>query len=219
LRANLLGILGDAGDPAAVSAALQLTGRRLNSASSVEGTLAAAALSVAARNGDGKLYDAFTSAYASAENAEESELYLFSLSDFRDPKLLLRTIGLIDSGQVREQEYPRLLSALLGNLASRDAAWTYLKAHWDKLAVQITSFGGSGAVVALGNFCSAVERDDVTRFFETHRAPGAERALRQSIERMNNCIEFRDLQQANMRIYSDHVTSTRAGVDQSKSWP
>jgi aminopeptidase N len=201
LRADLLGILGRAGDPAAVSAALQLAERHLTSASSVEGTLAGAALSVAARNGDGKLYEAFSSAYAGAENADESELYLFSLADFRDPKLQLRTIGLIDSGQVREQEYPRLFSVLLGNPASRDATWTYLKAHWDKLAVQITSFGGAGAVAALGNFCSALERDDVTKFFETHRAPGAERALRQSVERMNNCIEFRDLQQAHMRAW------------------
>jgi aminopeptidase N/puromycin-sensitive aminopeptidase len=201
LRANLLGILGDAGDPAAVSAALQLTGRRLTAASSVDGTLARAALSVAARNGDAKLYDGFTSAYVGAKDADESELYLYLLADFRDPELLRRTVALIDSGQVREQEYPHLFSALLGNPASRDAAWTYLKTHWDTLSVQITSFGGAGAVAALGDFCSAVERDDVTRFFETHQVPGAERALRLSVDRMNNCIEFRDLQQANMRAW------------------
>ena len=73
---------------------------------------------------------------------------------------------------MREQEYPRLFSVLLGNPASRDATWTYLKAHWDKLAVETTSFGGAGAVAALGNFCSTVERDDVTKFFETHPRSG-----------------------------------------------
>lgn len=201
MRASLLGILGEAGDPDAVAAARQMTAQYLRSPQSVEGSIAGAALTVAARNGDGKLYDDFTAAYGRAKNADEAGLYLFSLADFRDPELLKRTIGLIDSGHVREQEYPRLFSALLGNPASRDAAWSYLKAHWDRLAVQVTSFGGAGAVVALGNFCSVATRDDVTQFFDQQRAPGAERALRQSIERMNNCIEFRELQQANMRTW------------------
>ena len=41
--------------------------------------------------------------------------------------------------------------------------------------------------------------DDVKKFFADHRAPGAERALQQSLERMNTCIEFKQLQQANMQ--------------------
>jgi hypothetical protein len=41
-------------------------------------------------------------------------------------------------------------------------------------------------------------RDEVKKFFATHRAPGAERALQQSLERMSNCIGFHQLQSQNM---------------------
>ncbi|HSM86295.1 MAG TPA: ERAP1-like C-terminal domain-containing protein, partial [Candidatus Limnocylindrales bacterium] len=77
-------------------------------------------------------------------------------------------------------------------------AWAYLKAHWDGLAEKVTSFGGRGAVSALGNFCLDAERDDVRQFFAGHRAPGAERAVQQSLERISGCMEFKQLQQGNM---------------------
>jgi aminopeptidase N len=201
LRASLLRTLGNAEDAEALAAARDMTARYLRSATSVEGTIAGAALQVAARNGNAALYDEFTAAYARTKDADAAGLFLFSLADFRDPQLLQRTIELIDAGKVREQEYPRLFSALLNNPASRDAAWSYMKGHWDKLAERVTSFGGAGAVAALGSFCTAASRDDVTSFFEKEKAPGAQRALRQSVERMNNCIEFRQLQQTNMQAW------------------
>jgi hypothetical protein len=37
--------------------------------------------------------------------------------------------------------------------------------------------------------------------FTSHRAPGAERALRQSLERINSCIEFKQLQGGNMQKF------------------
>jgi hypothetical protein len=50
----------------------------------------------------------------------------------------------------------------------------------------------------LGNFCSAEQRQDVKQFFSAHPVPGAEHALQQSLEQMNNCIEFKQIQQKNM---------------------
>jgi len=41
-------------------------------------------------------------------------------------------------------------------------------------------------------------RDDVKQFFAIHRAPGAERALQQSLERMQNCIDFKQAQGENL---------------------
>jgi len=99
---------------------------------------------------------------------------------------------------VRQQNYPTLFQALLAG-PGRELTWNYMKEHWSDLAEKVTSFGGRGAVAALGNSCSESMRDDVKKFFTDHRAPGAERALQQSLERMNTCIEFKQLQQANMQ--------------------
>jgi aminopeptidase N len=109
-----------------------------------------------------------------------------------------RTVRLIDQGKVRQQDYPRFFSALLANPAAQQSAWNYLKEHWEALAEKVTTFGGRGAVSALANFCSAEQQQDVKQFFSAHRVPGAERALQQSLEQMNNCIEFKQTQQKNM---------------------
>jgi len=198
LRASLLGILGRAGDPGAIATAQEIVHQYLQRSTSVEGTIAGPAFTVAIENGDASLYDELIKAMNSAASAAEANSYLFVLAQFRQPTLIKRTLDLVDQGKVRQQDYSRLFPVLLSG-PGREIAWDYLKAHWDDLAEKITSFGGRGAVSALGNFCSAPMRDDVKKFFAGHRAPGAERALQQSLERMNTCIEFKQLQQSNMQ--------------------
>jgi aminopeptidase N len=144
------------------------------------------------------LYQTLTAALGKAKSTDEYYNYLFALTGFRRPELVQRTLQLVTEGKVRQQDYPAFFAAMLANPVSRSAAWSYLKSHWNELAEKVTSFGGRGAVSALGNFCSVQEKDDVKQFFATHRAPGAQRALQQSLEAMDNCIEFKQLQQANM---------------------
>ena len=78
---------------------------------------------------------------------------------------------------------------------------SWKEAHWDSLAEKVTTFGGSGAVSALGGFCSIEKRDEIKQFFATHRAPGAERALQQSLERIATCVDFKKLQGENMQNF------------------
>ena len=198
LRARLLSVLGAAHDPGAVAAAQDAARKYLQHSGAVEATFSNAAFSVAAQNGNPALYDQFHSAFLKAPATDQYYQYLFALAAFPQAALAQRTLALVDTGKVHQQDYPAFFSALLTNPATRPAAWAYLKTHWDSLALKVTSFGGRGAVAALGNFCSATERDDVQQFFAGHRPPGAERALQQSLERMNQCIAFKQVQQANM---------------------
>jgi aminopeptidase N len=201
LRASLLGILGSAGDPEAVAAAQKITQAYIKDPGSVEGTIVGPALAVAAENGDAALYEQFAQAMANARTTEEYYHFLFGLTSFRQPELAQKTLALIDQGKIRQQDYVRIFPALLAESPAREIAWDYLKAHWDALAEKVTSFGGSGAVSALGGFCSIEKHDEIKQFFATHRAPGAERALQQSLERITNCIEFKQLQSENMQKF------------------
>jgi puromycin-sensitive aminopeptidase len=120
--------------------------------------------------------------------------------------LLERTISLISQGKVRQQDYPRFFGALLANPASRDVAWKYLKDKWTDVAQRVTSFGGAGAVSALGNACSVEMHDDVKQFFTDHPAPGAQRAVQQSLERIDNCVEFKRDQEQSMQNWLGRET-------------
>jgi len=199
LRASLLGILGSAGEPDAVAMAKKITQAYIKDPASVEGTIIGPALAVAAENGDAALYEQFMQAMANARNTEDYYHFLFALTSFRQPELAQRTLALVDQGKIRQQDYVRLFPALLAESPAREIAWDYLKAHWDSLAEKVTTFGGGGAVSALGGFCSIEKRDEIRQFFATHRAPGAERALQQSLERIATCVEFKQLQGDNMR--------------------
>ena len=155
LRATLFATLGSAGDSDAIAASRKIVEQYIQNPTSVDGTISGSAFTVAAENGDKEFYDRLTSALAGAKTSDEYNHYLYALAAFREPDLLERTIALVDQGRVRQQDYPRFFGALLSNPASRQSAWKYLKNHWQDLAQKVTSFGGAGAVSALGNSCSA----------------------------------------------------------------
>lgn len=194
LRATLLEVLGGAGDSGAVAAAREVVNEYLANPDSVDATLVGSAFTVAAQNGDQAFYNRCMEGLNAGKSNEEYYRYLYALAEFRQPELLQRTIQLIEDGKLRQQDYPRMFGALLSNPNARDLAWRYLKEHWDNLSQKVTSFGGAGAVSALGNSCSAEMRDDVSQFFSSHPAPGAQRAVRQSLERIDDCLEFRSKQ-------------------------
>ncbi len=198
VRASLLSILGRTGDPQAVATARELVQRYIKAPASVEGTLVGPAFATAAAHGDTSLYEQITAALPKARSTGEYNTYLIALAQFSQANLAEPTMALVDAGKVRQQEYPLLFGVLLANTHTQDAAWTYLKAHWSDLAEKVTSFGGRGAVSALGNFCSEEKRADVAQFFREHPAPGAQRTVNQTLERIDNCIEFKKLQQQNM---------------------
>jgi len=200
-RASLLGILGFSGDPEAIAAAQKLAQAYIKEPGSVEGTIIGPALGVAAAHGDDAFYDQYADAMEHAHNADEYYHFLYALVSFRRPELAKRTLALIDQGKIRQQDYTALLSGLLAASPAREITWDYLKAHWDSLAEKVATFGGRGAVSALAGFCSVEMRDDIQQFFTTHRAPGAERAVKQSLERINSCIEFKQLQGGNMQKF------------------
>jgi aminopeptidase N len=200
-RANLLGILGFAGDPEAIAEARKIAQAYIKDPGSVEGTIIGPALRAAATNGDAALYNQFADAMEHARTTEDYYYLLFALTAFRRPELARRTLALVDQGKIRQQDYTALFSALLIDSPGREIAWDYLKAHWDSLAEKVASFGGRGAVSALAAFCSVEMRDDIKQFFTDHRAPGAERALQQSLERISSCIEFKNLQGGNMQKF------------------
>jgi aminopeptidase N len=205
MRASLLGILGSTGDPDAIATAQKIAQAYIKEPTSAEGTIIGPALAVAAENGDSSLYEQFTQAMASAHSTEEYYHFLFALTSFRQPELVKRTLALVDQKKIRQQDYVRLFPALLAESPAREIAWDYLKAHWDSLAEKVTSFGGRGAVSALAGFCSVEMRDNIQQFFTDHRAPGAERALQQSLQRITSCVEFKQLQSENMQKFLHQI--------------
>jgi aminopeptidase N len=152
-------------------------------------------VNLAAVAGDRALYDRYIAASAAASNPDEHYRYLTALARFSDPALVRRTIDLILSADVRPQDVPGLLAAVLRNPDGHDIAWTLLQQRWEDLQKKIGPFLGNPAVVAaLGSFCSAERAAEIRQFFAAHPVPDAQRTLQQALEQVDICAAVRKTQ-------------------------
>jgi aminopeptidase N/puromycin-sensitive aminopeptidase len=200
LRAHFFGVLGYYGkDPAVLAQARQITEKYLADPSSVEATLGQTAVAIAARNGDSALFDQLQKIAETSSNPEFQEGALRLLAQFEDPALVQRSLDYATSSKVRNQDALIQFAIALQIDANRDAAWKYVKSHWDTVKTLLTPELGSALVGSTGSFCSVEARDDVKAFFTEHKVPSADRALKHSIESIDGCIELRALQEPNLK--------------------
>lgn len=200
LRALLFEVLGYYGkDPAVLAQAAQIAEKYIADPTSVDPTLGQAALAIAARNGDAGLFDKLQKVYETSNNPELQEGALRLLAEFEDPALVKRALDYAVSGKVRNQDAAIQFSIGLQIDATRDMTWDYIKQNWDKVQAQLTTEMGGYLVGSASSFCSAERRDDVQSFYATHKVPAADLALKHAVERINGCIEFRALQEPNLK--------------------
>jgi aminopeptidase N len=196
IRGSVLGDLAVLGaDPKIISGAREVTERYLNDPASVNPTIAARALNIAATFGDAALFDRLMSLYEKTDNPSLKNSYLFNLTNFRDPKLIARAIDYAFSGKVRSQNLSGFLASLEFNPYARDMAWTAVKAHWADLQKEVPTAMG-GFAIGLSGYCDPEAKKDIEAFFATHPAGTAARSLRRALEAIDRCVAFRAAQQA-----------------------
>jgi aminopeptidase N len=196
MRAGLLNALGnDARDPEALAAARQIADKALDDPASVDRQLAGSAFRVAALNGDAAFYDRLAAGLKNPKSPEEYYMRLFTLAEFSDPKLLQRTLDYAVSPDVRSQDALGLITSVLGNPAGEKVAWDFIQSHWDAVQKAGGPFASAQVVGATSVFCSSNMRDQVTDFFAAHKVEAAERTYKQSIERINNCVDLKTQQE------------------------
>ncbi len=197
LRGTLIGALGTIGDDRAVqSRAAELYARFEDNPESADRDLAPALIGILAHTGDAKRYAEFSRKFKSARTPQEEQRYLFSLAGFRDPKLLERTMAMALDGQVRTQNAPYLMHALLLNPASRYAAWEFTRRNWEEMAKKFPDN-------ALPRMCEAVvalldREDEVNAFFATHRVRLGAKIIDQHLERLSVAVGFRNREGAKL---------------------
>lgn len=206
LRAELFGTLGLAKDPAVLAESRQVAAKYIADPASVDATFARTALAVAARNGNAELFEHLQKVYETSTNPEAQIGALHLLAEFEDPALAERSLDYALSGKVRNQDATIQLAIPLQSDETRDLTWKYIQGHWDKVKTQLTTNSGSILVGSAAAFCSESGRDDVQTFFSAHKVAASDQALKHSIERINGCIEFRSLQEPNLKQWLETRT-------------
>jgi aminopeptidase N len=195
LRATVLEILGDgADDPDVVAGAREIASRYLDDPKSLDATLAEAAIGVAVRHGDAALFDRVLAAWRNAKTPEQRSRWSAALLRFRDPALTQRMLEFATGSEVKSQDSPRFLRSLLENPSTSGATWEWIRTRWDEVSKRFPYWALESAVAGLGTSCDAGTQREIDAFFATHPAPGAERRIRITKERVETCVAFRAAQ-------------------------
>lgn len=203
LRSQLIKLLGELGqDPQVIRHSVELARQYLKDPRSVDPTMAANVLRVAASSNDAELFNGYVMAVGDPASTPEVVANVEeALAQFTDAQLLARWLEMIISPETRSQDASNYVSAVLDNPANQRMAWTWVKEHWPQVIAKTTISSGGRIVRATRRFCDAAMRDDVQNFFAQHRVPSSERTLKQSIEHINSCISFRAHQQPNLTAW------------------
>ena len=193
LRSTLLRLLAREGEDHAVRA----EGRRrlerwLTQRASIHPDLVSAVLAAGAREGDLGLFDALLAQLEKTEDRHQREELIGALAGFGEVKLTLRALGLLVSGKVEPRDGQELLYRPLFRRESREAAWTFLEANFDAIAVKMRDDELNGLAEAIViELCDAPTLARAERLFRGGAAKYGivTRQFDSAVERARECIK------------------------------
>jgi aminopeptidase N len=165
-------------------------------------------------HGDAALFEQFLQKMKSSSTPEEHNRYLYALTYFRDPALVKRALELGISGQIRNQDSSYFIGAIMQDEVSKKTAWDFVRSHWNQVAAKTTTSTGQAIVAGTSNFCDADTAQQVRQFFGVNKLTAAERTLKQTLEKISGCADFKRLQQTNLSSWlSHHAPAKAAGAN------
>jgi aminopeptidase N/puromycin-sensitive aminopeptidase len=211
LRGDIFFTLGiTARDPRAIAEARNLAQQDLQG-KTIDATLAAPALSIAARNSDASLFEQFVARLKSPKSPEDYLNHLVALTDFSQPALIGRALEYGLTPQVRNQDALYVYAVALQSPVARKQAWDFLRAHWPQIETKLGEALVGFVVGSTGSFCDVSSREQVQTFFSEHKVASAQRAVQEGLERIDYCIDLKTQQQPKLATWLDRKPAPQAG--------
>ena len=202
LRGDLLRALGTLGDDgAAQDRARAMYARYREDESAVDADVLPALIAIVAAGGGEADYEEFWQRFKAARTPQEEQRYLYALAGFRQPELLSRTLAKTTGGEVRSQDAPFLMRALLAGVHSRGLAWDYLKTHWETMARQYPASAYRRMYEGVTALVTAEWERDVRSFFETNRIVLGGKTLEQYLEQLRIAVRLQEREATALAAY------------------
>ena len=149
-----------------------------------------AVYAIVASTGGKKEYGTFIKKYKKETLHEEKNRIGGALGNFKQNRILCDIVRFAFSKNVRPQDTIGIISSVGANPAGRDVWWNFVKKNW-KILVSRYGDGGhqlSKLVKAINSSAESKHLSSFKKFFKTHPAPGAKRAIEQVLERLEGNI-------------------------------
>ncbi|MDF2458334.1 MAG: putative Peptidase rane alanine aminopeptidase [Nitrospira sp.] len=201
LRGELIGALGRLGnDPTTQARANELYAIARKDPAAIDPNLLPALVSILAFIGDAARYEDFLARFKTAVTPQEERRYLFSLAMFQQTALLDRTLAMTLNGEIRLQDAPFMISAVMSSVYGREQGWRFVKTNWDLMDRRFPKQGLRRMCGGITGFCKPELERDVREFFEARQVDLGGKTLEQYLEQLRIGVSFgersrRDLQE------------------------
>ena len=198
LRQTLLAKAAFVGeDPELVAEAKRIARAWLADRKSVSPETVQLALELAARDGDGPLYDTMLTQAREAQEPTQRESLLGLLGAFEDPTLIDRTLVLAADDALDARDMLTVLRALLVNPVARPQAWALYRDHFERLNARMRTDDAMGTLRLLSSMCSEAWGEEAEAVLgpKVQRLDGGARMLQRTLEGNRLCARAERQQQ------------------------
>lgn len=193
LRGELIGALGKLGnDPAIQAQAAEQYRQYSTDHACVDPNVVPALVSILAHTGDEARYNEFSDHSRTATTPQDERRYLFALAAFQSPALLTRTLARTINGEIRTQDAPFVVSAVLGNVDGRELAWGFVKTNWDQMDRLFPKQGLRRMCGGIVGLATPELEQDVREFFHSRKIDLGGKTLEQYLEQLRIAVTFRE---------------------------
>lgn len=202
LRSDIQRALGTLGNhPDTQHEAAQLYAAEQEHPGTVDPNLLPALVSILAFTGDEARYEEFVQRFHKAATPQEERRFLYALAAFTSSHLLKRTLEKTLNGEIRTQDAPIVVSAVLHNVYGRADAWTFVKKHWDEMDRLFPRNGLRRMCGGIVGLTTPELQQDVQDFFTSRKIDLGGKTLQQYLEQLQVVVAFREQALEHLRHY------------------
>lgn len=164
----------------------------------VDPNVAQALVGVLAFAGNDAMYEEFISQYKNAKTPQEEQRFLFALAGFQCEDLLKKTLDSSISGEVRTQNAPYLIQAVMNNPKARKLSWEFFQTNFDKFLKLFPANTIPRMSEGVTNLVDAKLEEEVVKFFAAHKVPHGGKTIDQHLEKLKVAVSFKQREGAKL---------------------
>ncbi|KAK1754931.1 peptidase family M1-domain-containing protein [Echria macrotheca] len=193
-KAMLFGNCGLSGDETIIKAAKEMFAKYMaGDKSAIHPNIRGSVLGMALKHGGKEEYDAILNFYRTSTNGDERNTALRVLGRAKDPELIKRTLDLIFSGEVKDQDIYMPTAGLRGHPAGVEALFTFMTENWDRLVEKLPpalSMLSTVVAICTSGFTKPEQLARVEKFFADKSTNGFDQSLAQSMDAVRSKISW-----------------------------
>ena len=149
-------------------------------------------------------YDAILNFYRTSTNSDERNTALRCLGRSKDPQLISKTLDMLFSGEVKDQDVYMPTAGLRSHPEGIEALFTWMEGNWDELVKRFPpalSMLGTLVTIFTSSFTTKEQLTRVEKFFEGKNTNGFDQSLAQSLDAIRSKVAWVERDRADVAAW------------------